>query len=62
MTHIIQQVALGLVMVSGERHATIHNVRLLTLPFMKGLNPLLKSRQIMAAYFERELAPSLNSF
>ena len=41
-------------MVSGERHATIHNVRLLTLPFMKGLNPLLKSRQIMAAYFERE--------
>ncbi|OIP25733.1 MAG: hypothetical protein AUK39_06265 [Dehalococcoidia bacterium CG2_30_46_19] len=39
-----------------------HSVSLLTLPFMKGLNPLLKSRQIIAAHFKRELAPSLNSF
>ncbi|MCK4388543.1 MAG: hypothetical protein KAW00_07195, partial [Dehalococcoidia bacterium] len=35
---------------------------MLTLLFMKGLNLLLESRQIMAAHFKRELAPSLNSF
>jgi len=29
---------------------------------MKGLNLLLKSRQIVADHFKRELAPSLNSF
>jgi len=35
---------------------------MLALPFMRGLNPLLKGRQIMAAHFKRELAPDLNSF
>lgn len=37
-------------------------IGLSTLPSMKEVNPLLKSRQIMAAHLKRELAPKLNSF